>query len=653
LKPIVLLLATAAFAQNPDLHPATTIQSESRLVLVDTVVTDKKGNFVRDLTQKDFKVFEDNKEQTISTFSHEAGDTAGGSASRKHYTVLFFDDTTAGAALQAYARQAALKFITTNAGPDKLMAIAEMGAGLKVTQGFTDDPERLKQVVAGSQFASSAGSAGNGGRNTTTNAAMNEYGIRTTIGALRGMIQSLASLPGRKTLILVAAGYPSTPNTINEINTTIEECNRANVAVYPVVPSQVIATGMDASDTATAPARGRRGGGGAGAGQGADTSVVGLQQILFTLANGSGGFVVDATSDLTPGFMKIGKEADEYYILGYIPAKDAAPGACHTLKVKLDKGGTNIRSRAGYCEGKTLDILSGTPTERDLEARMSSTATPSVTGASMSTPFVYAAANTARVNVALDIPAGAIQLTKDKGQFRSVLNLVGIAYLADGSVKARFSDSVKLAFVDKKEADAFSAKPFHYEKQFKVVPGTYIFRLVFSSAANQFGRLDTNLVIEPWDPTKFALSAIALSRNAQQAKDSLTGIDTDFEDDYKPMVAGGIQLTPSGSSAFKKSDKCFFYAEIYEPALAQPKVKPEDIPAFGVHVELVDPKTGKTTRDFGLKRLGVPALNGKTAVPMGLMLDLGDLEPGAYQLRVTALDAKDNKAIRTANLELM
>src|ERR1700742_900701 len=47
----------------------TVIRKESKLVLVDAVVTDKKGNYLRDLSQKDFKVFEDNKEQTISTFS--------------------------------------------------------------------------------------------------------------------------------------------------------------------------------------------------------------------------------------------------------------------------------------------------------------------------------------------------------------------------------------------------------------------------------------------------------------------------------------------------------------------------------------------------------------------------------------------------------
>ncbi|HKF25367.1 MAG TPA: hypothetical protein VKB24_05305, partial [Candidatus Acidoferrum sp.] len=45
------------------------IKKESRLVLVDTVVTDKKGNYIHDLTQGDFKVYEDNKEQAITSFS--------------------------------------------------------------------------------------------------------------------------------------------------------------------------------------------------------------------------------------------------------------------------------------------------------------------------------------------------------------------------------------------------------------------------------------------------------------------------------------------------------------------------------------------------------------------------------------------------------
>jgi hypothetical protein len=57
-------------AQQP--QTGVVIQTETKLVLVDSVVTDKKGQYVRDLTMKDFKVWEDNKEQTIKTFTFEA-----------------------------------------------------------------------------------------------------------------------------------------------------------------------------------------------------------------------------------------------------------------------------------------------------------------------------------------------------------------------------------------------------------------------------------------------------------------------------------------------------------------------------------------------------------------------------------------------------
>ncbi len=53
-----------------------TIKTETRLVLVDTVVTDKQGHYIRDLSAKDFKVWEDNKEQPITSFSSES-DAAG------------------------------------------------------------------------------------------------------------------------------------------------------------------------------------------------------------------------------------------------------------------------------------------------------------------------------------------------------------------------------------------------------------------------------------------------------------------------------------------------------------------------------------------------------------------------------------------------
>src|SRR5580698_8104998 len=71
----------------------TVIRTETRVVLVDSVVMDKKGNYVTDLTQKDFKVFEDNKEQNITSFTFEA-DPNSPLNNQKHYLVLFFDNAS-------------------------------------------------------------------------------------------------------------------------------------------------------------------------------------------------------------------------------------------------------------------------------------------------------------------------------------------------------------------------------------------------------------------------------------------------------------------------------------------------------------------------------------------------------------------------------
>ena len=117
-------------------------------MLVDTVVTDKKGAYIHDLTAKDFRVYEDGKEQTIKSFSYEA-DPATPENSRPRYLVLFFDNSSMETADQVQARIAAAKFIDTNAGPNRLMAIVNFGGSLSIAQNFTADAERLKKVVAG------------------------------------------------------------------------------------------------------------------------------------------------------------------------------------------------------------------------------------------------------------------------------------------------------------------------------------------------------------------------------------------------------------------------------------------------------------------------------------------------------------------------
>src|ERR1700722_13191597 len=142
-----LPMRTVAHAQQTGAPTEPVVlRAETRLVLVDTVVTDKKGSYVSDLAQKDFKVWEDGKEQMLSSFSYE---DSSDSHSQPHYMVLFFDNSTMDFSDQIKARDAAAKFIDANAGPGRLIAIADFGGTVRISQNFTADAQRLKQVVNG------------------------------------------------------------------------------------------------------------------------------------------------------------------------------------------------------------------------------------------------------------------------------------------------------------------------------------------------------------------------------------------------------------------------------------------------------------------------------------------------------------------------
>jgi len=119
-----------------------------------------------------------------------------------------------------------------------------------------------------------------------------------------------------------------------------------------------------------------------------------------------------------------------------------------------------------------------------------------------------------------------------------------------------------------------------------------------------------------------------------------------------PLIVGKFQIVPTGSVHFKKTEKSFVYAEIYEPAMAVPDQKEKDVPAVGVHMEMLDATTGQVKKDFGFVRLPVPPITGNPTVPLGLIVSAPDLAAGAYKLRLTAVDATGHEFARMADFQL-
>lgn len=792
IRPIVrfatlLCLAGSTLPAQKNKAPAdsgSVFRTETRLVLVDAVVTDKKGNYIRDLTAKDFRVWEDKTEQTVKSLSFEGSSPAG---AQKQYVMFFFDDTGMSLANQTLARQAAAQFVAANFGPNHMMAVADFGGALKLTQNFTADPELLSKALreaiistvsspatqnlgaagAGSNnngdLGNNAGPGGRGGlqgnnaggNGTLGGGAMtsgpnSDLVARSALGALKVLARNLSSLPGHKALILFTGRLAINTDHMADLTAAVNACNMANVTVYtvdvsgvgrlaqalPERPAGVLASlrrtllepvsflgessggigapggfvtsfmpqargggGGAAGGGATgggATGGGAIGGGASGGGRGGATgggisgpSAPGLgtgtgtgrggptnpspttnptnpndprnlnrlpnmgqfgtpnQEIARLLVSGTGGSEVRNTNDLLAGIQTIGKEQNEYYLIGYTPAESADEG-CHKLRVEVSRGGAQVRARPSYCNAKPRDVLSGTPTEKTLESRAAA-AQPGTIGASMQIPYFYTSSNMARVNVAMEIPSESLKFQKQKGKLHAAVDMLGIATAADGTVGARFSDTLKLDFDEQREVDSLKLKPLHYENQFDIASGAYTLKVVFSAGGDGFGKLEMPLVVGEYQTNQFGVSALALSKESVAATDLRLDVDALLIDDQAPLIANGKRIIPFGSNRFKKTDPAGFYFEIYEPRLAAGAPMPPDV---GVQIRILDRKTGEPTTDSGVVKLDTKVANSSGMLPLSVSMALAQVQTGSYLLEVRALDSTGNSGRSVAPFEV-
>jgi VWFA-related protein len=765
------------------------LRKQVNLVLVDAVVTDKKGNYVTDLEAKDFRVYEDNKEQAIVSFNTGAEVNAAAKeapkpgsaiqALQRHYLVLFFDDSTMDLADQARARQEAAKFIDKTASPDRLMAIVDFGGTLHVAQNFTSDSDRLKRAVANVRF-----SAVNAHAPAPTNeigqdaslASMGvpvigseaDFGIRSSLMALRSLAKKLAAVPGRKQVILLSSGFPLTPEHQAELTATINECNRANVAIYPLdvrglyapapggaaaprpaipQPPGVPQASNDASPfphatsllaalspllepqrpggggaggaggggarggggglgggglagggTGTSGSGGRGGtgsggtggrggtgtggtggrggsGGGTRGGGGGSTpnipanflnqqlnqarqiilpplpeSATTNQEVLYALAAGTGGFTIFNTNDFVSGMDRVVREMSEYYVLGYTPPERSLEGGCHSIKVKVDRPGLQVRSRTGYCDTKSSDVLAGKPEGKVLEAKATSAA-PGNINASAQAPYFYAGPNLARVNLALQIPAQTLDFEKEKSEFHSEVNVLGLAQKEDGTVAARFSDKASIDFSkgEKKQLKEFQEGGFDYQNWFELVPGKYTLKVVMSTGEQSFAKYEAPLVVPPYDGKSFAISSVALSNSIHPISQMQSELDSQMLEERLPLVAQGMQLIPSATNRFRRGEQIGLYVEVYEPLMER---RAEGL-RVGIIYNVIDRKTNQQVFTSNTLLVNQFAQPGSPVIPVGIPLMVSNLQPGSYRLDVLARDSAGNaSATQSVNFEL-
>jgi VWFA-related protein len=150
--------------QPPDDVPSITIRANTRLVVVDVVVTDKKGQPVTGLKREDFTVEENGKKQKVLVFippgianhtasapvpapagvlsNHPENVTAAGIP-----TVLLLDAANSAFKDQSYARLQMLKYVMAQGQTGRPMAVLTLTDRLRVLQKFTSDSQVLLTAI--------------------------------------------------------------------------------------------------------------------------------------------------------------------------------------------------------------------------------------------------------------------------------------------------------------------------------------------------------------------------------------------------------------------------------------------------------------------------------------------------------------------------
>ena len=490
-------------------------------MLLDAVVTAKNGAYVRDLTQKDFRIWEDNKEQTIKSFAFESSP----GASQPHSLVLFFDQSSMEASDQIPVLQSASRFIDAETGPNRKMAIVSYEGVLHLLQNFTDNAGRLKKALPGPASRVTGAEQARGGsfmrplatadtENTVRGAipgGIDDTGSRNMLQSLRYLATNLAVLPGRKIVVVFAWRIPSSPSQRSDLKEVVDACNKSGVAVYPIDVRPVSV----ASTETPFPSFGRgRAEPGSDLGP-ADSSAGCDQQLLSDLAGRTGGFVIRNANDLLGGLQAVAGEQDQYYALTFTPP-ESKEGTCHTLRVKVDRTETTVRARNSYCTAKAPDLLAGSNMGRDLEKRAAETQAGkrrrtgrrvrcarsiSYDGLDPASLVLCRAQQGARSSCGGDHAGRAGNSNVSKAGFMLEINLLGMASTGDGGVPARFSDNLKFDFDNEAQVDAWKMKPLHYEKEFRIAPGQYKFTLAFGEAgesdATSLERSKLPLMIDP------------------------------------------------------------------------------------------------------------------------------------------------------------
>ncbi len=681
----LLFLFATLEAQEP------TFTSNTSLVVIDVNVKDKAGNPVPDLRKGDFTVLEDGKPQQISVFEFQQLDgsapappkvpaikpvpsapaapplaarraeiTAPTSPAQpiiryqdRRLVAMLFDFSTMAIPEQSRVQESALKFIREQLKPADLVAILTAGTGpLKVEQDFTDDRDRLEEVVKGFQIgtASELAALGSNGDDTTgedTGTAFNadetEFNIFNTdrkLASLESAAKLLAAFPEKKALIYFSSGIQKSGfDNQAQLLAAVNTAKRSNVAFYPIDARGLVAT-APAGDASSAASRGTSLFTGQ-AQQGRRDNFNDSQETLSTLAADTGGRLFVDDNDLALAMEKARDDIGSYYIIGYYSTNIKMDGKYRRVQVKLNNDiQAKLDYRSGYFGQKEFKKFTSTDKEDQLQQALM--LGDPLTDLSLTAELDYfrLARDRYFIPFAVKIPGSEIALAKSRGHAETEFDFIGQVRDEHSKMVAAMRDGIRIKLSDQTAAQ-LASRPIAYDTGFSLPPGSYTFKfLARENETGKMGTYETKFTVPDLATVRPGLktSSVIWSNQRQPMSEALaTAEDKKKIIEADPLVQNGQRLIPSITHVFRKDQNLYVYLEVYDPGVESEQNRPSVAATLSFY-------RGKT-KSFESQpvRLDAFALKRPQTLPIKLQAPLAQLAAGRYTCQVNIIDEAGHK----------
>jgi VWFA-related protein len=494
LLPSVACLCLAQQPAIPDSQSAvTTLHAASRLILLDVVVTDKRGNPVRNLTKDDFIIREEGDPQVIASFEapngHAPVEFKGGMESAdvamsatqpavamasSALTVLLLDELDTAVLDQAYARGEILKYLRAHGPhlqePTALMVLGEKR--LELLHDYSSDANVLQAALQKHpahlpfRLMTGEGVVGSSER------------IGVALEALREIAAANSQFAGRKNVVWIGSGFPSLNymsaqpddkvRLLGYVRETSDLMWKGHLSVYTVDPrglevvhesiSTPVASGlMSPPDPATG-------------------------DLLFEqIAPETGGRIFRGLNDLDAQIATSVEDGDSYYSLSYYPSHRDWNGRFRKIRVTMRNPELTARTRNGYYA--TPD---STPTDSEMDRLLSRAV---INPLSYHSLRVQAHASLSRsgprtAHITVDIDVNRLHWeTRESAKHRCEITVVSAGFLPDGKVAAHAVKELEV-LVDEQKYNQLKKKGMVMNLAMDLPPSAVRMRVVARDSTN-------------------------------------------------------------------------------------------------------------------------------------------------------------------------